>query len=624
MADKKDKTPSEENAESELTTSNSLEKPLLDEKPPKETADIDTSYLTLDETPGQSNDTLETVQDLETPAIDTSHLSLEEDDKTKPSNHSTEDLSQDNNKTAERPPSDEPQADTSADKPEPAEKLLFVKNPLAKKTTEPSVDLPSEKEAQAPAMKDETEQVMLATGVSDAEFDKEIQADTAGRVSSKNPKADEDRHSEGPIKSILETVKKPESIVRKAWSDSSTRRYLIDNVESFRAKDEDQNMESVIENVYGGAIEKKIAPGKFLKENLLFSFLLLLFLFLVGWKVAGIFFPEFMPTLNDQIIETVQKTTNKKSVAKSTKKKKLIATNVANKEKIDAVLSHCLIEPDARIVFTRNFARVGYEFSKRPLTLSYEEVKYSIHSWENMNMEFYIRDTVFRFRELARLALPIMQKANKIVSDYNQSLSRIKEQVNTLEYRIRNIQTRGGNQTTNTINERIPLLSKLDEINARLVDEPDQKRFDKLLKKMLLVENILSGREKPKRIEPDQLTEDDPEWLVSTAETPSSDIATPIIGKVLPTIEIPADKLRKVFPKLTAFHLSELENALDDLLKLTALIVYLPENKLIPYKLELSGLNRRLNKVMKKELPAWMNFDRCLAKGRAEVSAASE
>ena len=40
MADKKDKTPSEENAESELTTSNSLEKPLLDEKPPKETADI--------------------------------------------------------------------------------------------------------------------------------------------------------------------------------------------------------------------------------------------------------------------------------------------------------------------------------------------------------------------------------------------------------------------------------------------------------------------------------------------------------------------------------------------------------------------------------------------------------
>ncbi len=625
MADKKDNTPSEENAKSELTTSNSHEKPLLDEKPLEENVDIDTSHLTLDESPGQSGTTLESEREPDAPAIDTSHLSLEGGDNVKPSNSLTEDLNQDNTETTEKSPSDEALADATVDKPEATEHLLFVKNPLATKVPdEPAVDSPSEEVTEAPAKKEDVEPVMLATGISDAEFEEEMQADTAPRTPTEDPESDDDEHSEGPIKSILDTVKKPENIIRNAWSNSFVRRYLINNIESFRVKDEDQNMESVIEKMYGGATEKKIAPGKFLKDNLLFSFLLFLFLFLVGWKVAGIFFPEFMPALNDQIIETVKNTTSRKSISKPAKEKKPIVTNVANKEKIDKVLSHCLVEPDARIAFLRAFSRVGYEFSERPLTISYDEVQYSIRSWKKMNMEFYIRDAIFRFRELARLALPITQNANKIVSDYNQSLLRIRKQAKELEDRIRNIQTSGGNQTTYTINQRIPLRNKLDKINARLAEEPDQMRFDQLLKKMVLVENTLSGREKPERVEPDQLTEEDPESLMSTAETVSSDIATPIIGTILPAIQIPADKLKKVSPKLTAFHLSELEKALDDLLKLSALIIYLPENRLIPYKLELSGLNRRLNKTMKKELPAWMSFDRCLATVRTEVSTASK
>ncbi|MFW2441134.1 MAG: hypothetical protein ACN4GR_17385 [Arenicellales bacterium] len=615
MADKKDNPPSEETAKSELTSSGSLTKPLLDEQSSEETADIDTSHLTLDESADQPTGVLESERDLEAPAIDTSHLSLEESDNTKPSNSSTKDLEQDSSGISERPPVDEPQTDTSADKHESAKDQLIVKNPLA------------EKASGLPAGKDDDEQVMLTTDISDAEFDKEMQTDAEGiSGSDKGESSDSgtDEGSESPIKSILDTVKKPENIVRSAWSNSSARRFLIDNVESFRIKDEEQNMESVIENMYGGVVEKKFAPGKFLRENLLFSSLLFILLFLVGWKAAGIFFPEFMPAINDQIIETVQKTAGRKAADEPAEEKKPIVTNHENKEKIDAVLSSCLVTPDARMAFTSAFADVGYEFSERPLTISYEEIRASIRSWDNLNMEFYIKDASYRFRELARLALPIAQNANKIVADYKQSLLGIKQQADKLEDKIRNIKTSRGNQSTVTINERIPLLNKLDKINARLADEPDQARFDQLLKKMVLVENILSGSEKPARVEPDQLTIEDPEWLMSTADTASSDIATPIIGKVLPPIEIPADKLKKVSPKLTAFHLSELDKALDDLLKLSSLIFYIPENRLIPYKLELTGLSRRLNNKMDTELPAWMNFDRCLAIAREGIPAASE
>ena len=120
---------------------------------------------------------------------------------------------------------------------------------------------------------------------------------------------------------------------------------------------------------------------------------------------------------------------------------------------------------------------------------------------------------------------------------------------------------------------------------------------------------------------PDQVTESDPEWMMSITETVSSDIGISIQEKVIPAIQIPTDKLKNVNPKLTAFHLSELESALDDVLKLSSLITYLPENQLIPYKLESSGLNRRLNKLMKKELPEWISINRCLTSKRSGVLA---
>lgn len=126
----------------------------------------------------------------------------------------------------------------------------------------------------------------------------------------------------------------------------------------------------------------------------------------------------------------------------------------------------------------------------------------------------------------------------------------------------------------------------------------------------------------PTRIKPEQITKNEPEWLIATANTTASEIATPVNEKVLPAIRIPAQKLQESLPKLTAFHLTELETALENLLQLSSLIIYLPENMLIPYKLELSGLNRRLNRLMKKELPEWMNYNQCLAAQRAVALAA--
>ncbi len=609
MAEKKDNTPSGDSEKPGLTTSTSNEKSLLGEEPDVTATDIDTSHLTLDESPTKSSGALEPEQDVETPDINTSHLSLEDEAENKPASSSSE-----------SPSADKPQAGTPAEKPEPSENLLFIKNPLVNKTADQASGDTSEDSSQSSIEKGPSGRVVLSSGIPDADFNDEGEQKPEGTTSTEESDSDQNKDADGTIKTILDTVQKPEKIVRDAWSSSSVRRFLINNVESFRVKDEDQNMESVIEKVYGGTVEKKVAPGKFLKDNLLFSFLLFLFLFLVAWKAAVVFFPEFMPALNDQIIDTVKQTTGSKKASRPKEKKKPVVTNFANKEKIDLVLSHCLIEPNTRIAFARAFTPVGYEFSNQSLTLSYDDIVASMGVWKKMNIDFYIKDAISRFDVLAALALPVVRSANRAVSDYKKSLLSLEAQADELKKRIRNIKTSGGNQSTYTINQRIPLRNKLDTINARLAEEPDQGRFDQLLKKLLLVEGILTDEIKPERVEPDLLTEKDPSWLLSTAESTSDAITTPITEKVLPAIETPATKLEKVAPKLTAFNLTELESALNDLTRLSALIIYLPENMLIPYKLELSGLTRRLNKTMGKELTTWMSFDRCLANVRSEVT----
>ena len=605
-----------------LSTSSSLDKPLLDENTIEESTDIDISHLTVEEIAAQAGNALETDREQQAPAINTSHLSLESDGKSPATSNSADDFDLHKSVGTDQEASNKTIADAAPAEAESNESSLYVKNPLAGKA---SADSEGEITTNEPSPEDKTgnEQVMLSSGIADADFDKDIQHDGKNAGATVDDLEDDDgTTSDSPIKSILETVKKPEKIVRTAWSNSSARRYLIDNIDSYREKDEDQNMEEVIEKIYGGATESKFSPVKFLKDNILFSFLLSLLIFLIGWKAAGIFFPEFMPAINDQIIETVQKATSSKPAVDVPAKKKAIVLNEANKEVIETTLSHCLIEPDARKQFTTAFGEVGYEFSNRPLMLAYEEMNDSISVWEGMNMNFYVKDAILRFRELAGLALPVLEYARKEVSNYSRSLIQISEQAKELEARIKQIKTDGGNQTTHTVNERLPLRNKLDELNFRLAEEPDQERFLQLLTKLAYIEKVLSGDEMPGRIKPEQITKNEPEWLMVTTNTTASEIAVPINEKVLPAIRIPAQKLEGSLPKLTAFHLTELENALENLLQLSSLIIYLPENILIPYKLELSGLNRRLNRLMKKELPEWMNYNRCLATQRAVALAA--
>jgi len=624
MADKKDIKPEDTDSKPALTTSSSLDKPLLDEKSVEKVADIDTSHLTIDDNTAQAGGSLEHEREEDAPAINTSHLSLDEKDSESQKSISTDsDIDLNENVAEDQSAKDETSSNTSPAEPGPGENQLNIKNPLARNARP---ETPAEKTA-TPASKNTTvdEQLVMTTGVSDAEFEKEAQSEDIKNATDKDDSENDfDPEETGAIKQLLDTVKKPETVVKDAWSNSSARRFLIDNVDAYREKDEDQNMEEVIEKMYGGATEGKFATGKFLRENILFSILILIFLFLVGWKAAGIFFPDIMPAINDQIIETVQKQTSGKQKIKTSEKSKPVVMNTANKEIIDSTLAHCLVEPAARTQFADSFNKVGYEYSNQPLTLAYEETRDSIKVWESMDMDFYIKDGLLRFKELAGLALPEIENAREAVSDYSRALIRVSEEAKELDVRIRNIKTRGGNQSTNTVNERLPLRNKLDKLNSRLAEEPDQERFIRLLAKLGSIEQILLGHEEPDRIEPEQISEKAPDWLIPTADTAASEIVAPINEYVLPPIQLQTEKLKEGSPKLTAYHLSELGIALDNLLNLSSLIFFLPENRLIPYELEQAGLNRRMNKLMTKKLPAWVNTNQCLATKRSAALATPE
>jgi hypothetical protein len=270
------------------------------------------------------------------------------------------------------------------------------------------------------------------------------------------------------------------------------------------------------------------------------------------------------------------------------------------------------------------FSLNGFNFIKGPLTSSYDQISDSIRFSNGMNMDFYIEDAILRHRELEKLALPVIDEAIVAVSAYRGAIERLADEAANLEAEIRNIQTSKGNQSTATINQRIPLRNKLNKINLRLEQEPGINRFDEILETLKHSKNNLRITESIARITPDGLTKKDPAWLIPISETESGKIAQPIISDVLPPIKSQADKLKSSSPKLTGYHLSELKIASENLIKLSALIRYLPENMLVPYELELNGLTRRLNELMKKKYTAWMSVDQCLIDKRAEVMAAGQ
>ena len=618
MADTKDNKPEDKDSKPGLTTSSSLDKPLFDEKTVKKTADIDTSHLTLDNSTAKTGASLEKERDVSTPSIKTSHLSLNDEAESAVNSTSEDSVEQMPATTKVQKAEDKKlTASTSAGSGLDDEGLT-INNPYVKKSSTGTTD-----KAGASSEEDKNDdQVMLTSGQSDEEFDEEAKSESDKKKSLQDDFEEEfNAEDTGTIKQLLDTVKKPETVVRSAWSNISARRYLLENVDSYRAKDEDQNMEDVIEKIYGGKVGGKVAPAKFIKENLLFSFLIILLLFLIGWKAAGIFFPDVMPGINDQIIKTVQNTSTMKPEVKPVKEKKPVVTNVDNKREIDKKLSHCLLTEDGRKQFSSAFTRVGYQYTNAQLTLSYEEVSDSIKAWEGLNMNFFIEDAILRFRVLSQLGLPIVQYTQKVVSDYHQSLIDIKAQADELQSRIRSIQTARGNQSTGTVNKRIPLRNQLDELKARLAEEPPEERFTELLAKLNIVEKTLTGQQEPNNIDRDELIDSGQEWLVKIADTESTSIGKEIEDTLVISIKNSADKLKQATPKLTAFHLSEIEISLNEVLNFASLITYIPETMLKPYKLELIGLNRRLNNIMKNDLPAWIGFDRCLAQKRTEVLA---
>ncbi|MCK5360873.1 MAG: hypothetical protein KAJ95_09625, partial [Gammaproteobacteria bacterium] len=89
MVDTKDNKPEDKGSKPALTTSSSLDKPLLDENTVEKSADIDTSHLTLNDSVAKAGTSLEEERDVSAPSIKTSHLSLNDEDKL-PVNSKTE------------------------------------------------------------------------------------------------------------------------------------------------------------------------------------------------------------------------------------------------------------------------------------------------------------------------------------------------------------------------------------------------------------------------------------------------------------------------------------------------------------------------------------------------------
>jgi hypothetical protein len=300
----------------------------------------------------------------------------------------------------------------------------------------------------------------------------------------------------------------------------------------------------------------------------------------------------------------------------------MVSLNEDNRLAVKQTLSHCLVTPMAREKVDQALASTGYNFTSNDPTRAYDEISNSIRMWNDMNVDFLVRDSMLRSNELAVLVLPVLQDAHGIVAGYGETLAGLRREADALEQEIRDIQTSKGNQTTATINQRIPLRNKLEKLRDRLEQEPDQIRFSDLLDKINRTEAILAGKETPARITPDELTDKDPSWLITISETESEAIADNIKSDVLPPIQEMADKLKEPYPKLTGFRLSELEHGIDNVLKLSALLHFYPENKLIMYGLGLSGLDRRMNDLFNAKASSWLSIDQCLVEKRASLVTA--
>lgn len=569
--------------------------------------------------------------DLENPSLpDTSELSLVEDDKpaSPPSDDFDFDLDLDGVDEAPDKDAEIKELETrlmgeeyAADFPEPEPEVALSDNftghiedeeELAKQAEpETPVDIEIPEDAEVEIIE---ESYMDAPFVEEQEepanefaLDEEEEEELAARVPAAKPR-----------NRLLQTIAKPEDAIRNTYRNSGLRQKLVDNYEWYRVRDENQRMEEILEETYGGAADSGFNLVKFVKNNVLAS-LLILFGSLVAIRVGiGVYFPDLLPVdQTSKVITQAKKPAAKKPAAKQKQPEKVIKVNYLNKAKIDSLFAHCLILPSSREILDQRFAKTGYEFSDRKLTLAHEEIVNITSVYDGLNIPDKVQSAVDRVGMLAHVTMPVIYKTRDAVQAYQDELNELRAEADGLRQRLESLSI--GRQDTATINLQIKLRSDLDKIRDTLRRGPNEAEFARLEKALDEIDTGLTGYNSLRRIELEEPEEELPHWYLSLPDTNIENFKTAVKDSVLPEIDLHANALSPDLAELSRFHVRELTILLEEYYLVASQVMFAPENLLDTYNKDIEGTGRRLNELLASNQPEWLTFESCLNQARHDA-----
>ena len=417
-----------------------------------------------------------------------------------------------------------------------------------------------------------------------------------------------------PRNVILQALAKPENAIKAAYRNSSLRQNLIENNEWYRLRDENQRMEEVLEQTYGGAADRGISIGKFVRNNILASALIVIALAVLVRFAVGIYFPDLLPR-DDSASTGI--TTPKPASKKKTPGEKIVKVNYLNKAKIESSLDHCLILPQSREIFDRRFAKTGYEFSDKNLTLAHEELVGITSIYDRLDISMKVQDAVDRIGMLGHVAMPVIYRTRDVVHVYEGELGDMQSRADGIR---KQLETLGiGRQDTAVINKQIKLRSDLDKLQDTLAKGPDKQEFARLEKALDNLDNGLTGHNSLRRIEIEEPEEVLPHWYTSLPDTDIGYFKTAVKESVLPEITLHANALSPDLAELSRFHVRELTILLEELYLVASQVMFSPENLLDGYNKDIQGSGKRLNSLLATDQDEWLSFQSCLRQARQDA-----
>ena len=429
-------------------------------------------------------------------------------------------------------------------------------------------------------------------------------------------RADETETGDSPRASILHALAIPENAIKHAYRNSNLREKLLENLDWYRVRVENQQMEEILEKTYGGAAEKGFNPAHFIRSNLLVSLLVVLLAALAIRLVVMVNSPE--PQSDDESIVASAVTAEQKMSRPPAAGHKVVTINYVNKSEITALLQHCLVLPDTRREIDQRFTKTGYEFSEPNLTRAYEQLHDFTTVYDRLEIPTRVQDAINRFGILAHAMMPALRDAREKVSTYRKQLSEIHNQVDGLEKQLAALSI--GRQDTNTINRQIKLRSERDHLNDILTKSPDNQQFDVLDK---AIDRLEKGFAKPDAIQRMSLEEKEaelPRWFASLPDDTMDNLKTALQDSVQPEIALHANALSPTLAELSTFHIRELTDVLEQLYLVASSIMYTPERLLDTYNKDIHGVDKRLGALLGTEHSEWLSFDPCVQQARAKSS----